>query len=256
MKTKRKEAPTWVFSWRPLGQSRFPKILALVAVTTMFAFFLGSVRIRTTEVSPWAVRKAAVIHVLDDADGRALALRAREGGPFPSRFEPFEWDAFAPLEKAAMEAARAPLPAYVPKLRDLSDEVLAAPPLAEVGVAVLPAPGPAQEAVPAAGNTTLAPVILPLSGVPASAIPHELPPFDGAVDAAMTAEPTRFLVRLDAAGNVLDCVALDGGDENGASALEDWLRGITFAPEPAKTSRWIALGVAFTNQASDGPDLD
>ncbi len=85
-------------------------------------------------------------------------------------------------------------------------------------------------------------------------MPRELPPFDGAVDATMTAEPWRFLVRLDAAGNVQDCVSLAGGDEAGPSPLEDWLRRVPFNPEPAKPSRWIAVGVGFTNQPADGPD--
>jgi hypothetical protein len=51
---------------------------------------------------------------------------------------------------------------------------------------------------------------------------------------------------------VIDCVSLTGGDEAGAPALESWLRGVSFHTESAKTSRWIAVGVGFINQTTDG----
>ena len=70
----------------------------------------------------------------------------------------------------------------------------------------------------------------------------------------MTAEPWHFLVRLDAAGNVMDCVSLAGEAEGDAAPLEAWLRRVSFNPEPKKPSRWIAVGVGFTNQAADGSD--
>jgi hypothetical protein len=73
------------------------------------------------------------------------------------------------------------------------------------------------------------------------------------VDAAMATEPWRFLLRLNAAGSVIDCVSLSGGEVAGAAALDDWLRGVSFPPEPAAPDRWIAVGLGFSNQAADGP---
>ena len=249
-KHKRKEAPEWVFPWRPLGQSPFPNWFALLLVGSAFAFFLTSVRIHVTPPTPWATHKASVIQVTDDAEGRALTLRAREGGPFPARFEPAVWEGTAVLKQAAMDAARWSPPAYVPALRDLPDEVTPPLSLAGKGEAVLPKRKPSVNAVPETARLKLAPTLYPLSGISPAAMPRELPAYDGAVDAKMTPEPTRFLVRLDTAGNVRDCVSLAGG----ASPLEDWLRRVTFNPEPAKPSRWIAVGVGFTNQPADGPD--
>jgi hypothetical protein len=108
--------------------------------------------------------------------------------------------------------------------------------------------------VPLAGKRVLVPSLYPLSGITPAEMPQELPPFDGPVNPAMAAESWRFLLRLNAAGGVLDCVSLSGGDEAGASALEDWLRRVSFQPEPAKPTRWIAVGVGFSNQPADGSD--
>lgn len=250
----RKEAPEWVFPWRPLGESRFPKWFATLLVGAAFAFFVTSVRIHVTPPTPWAARKASVIQVTDDAESRALTLRAREGGPFPSRFEPSEWEGDAALEQAAFEATRWSPPPYVPVLRDLPKETPPPMSLAAKGEPVLPKRRPEPVAAPVSVNLKLAPVLVPLSGITAAAMPGKLPPFDGAVDATMTAEPWRFLVRLDAAGNVQYCISLAGGDEAGPSPLEDWLRRVLFKPEPAKPARWIAVGVGFANQPADGTD--
>lgn len=249
-KHKRKEAPEWVFPWHPLGESAFPKWFALLVVGGAFAFFLTSVRIRVTPPSPWAARKASVIQVTDDADGRALTLRAREGGPLPSRFNPSEWEGAVALERAAFESVRWTPPPYQPVLRKLPDQ--ATPPLrlAAKGEAVLPKRKPLTEAAPVSTGLRLAPTIFPLSGITAASLPAGLPAYDGVVDKAMTAELSRILVRLDAAGNVQDCVSLTGG----TSPLEEWLRRISFNPEPAKPSRWIVVGVGFANQPADGTD--
>ena len=255
IKHKRKEAPEWIFPWRPLGQSSFPKVFAILLVGGFFAFFLSSVRIRVAPPSTWAARKASVIQVTDDAEGRALTLRAQEGGPFPSRFEPSGWEGLVALEQTAFEAVRGTRPPYVPVLRNLPEEK-GIPPvkLAAKGEAVLPKRLAAVAPAPAPLKLKPAPVLFPLSGIPLAAMPRELPPFEGALDAATSAEPWRFLVRLDSAGHVQDCVSLAGGDEAGPPPLEAWLRRVSFHPEPAKPSRWIAVGVGFTNQPADGTD--
>jgi hypothetical protein len=252
MKIKRQEAPDWIFPWRPTGEPLFPKLLALAAVSVMFALMLSALRVRTVVASPWAGRKASVIQVLDDVDGRALTLRAREGGPFPSRFEPAEWPVFATLEKAALDAARAPLPPYVPALRELPPEITRSPALAEPGKVVLPTPTAPSPTAMVADHGPLKPRILPLSGINTASIPDELPAFSGEVTPSMAADAVRFLIRIDAAGYLTDCLSLDAGDEAGPSPLETWLRGIRFKPDPSKTTRWAAVRVAFTNPPAHG----
>ena len=77
----------WVFRWRPLRQPLLPKLFALALVGAGFAFLVTSVRVRVKALEKSTPRKASVIYLRDDAQGRALSLRAQEGGPFPSRFE-------------------------------------------------------------------------------------------------------------------------------------------------------------------------
>lgn len=256
IKHKRREAPEWVFPWRPLRGASISKWPAILLVGGVFAFFLSSVRIRVSPPVSWAARKATVIHVSDDAEGRALTLRAIEGGPFPSRFEPSAWEGAVALEQAAFEAARWTPPPYVPVLRELPE--MTTPPLRISAMAgpVLPTRRATTEAAPAPLKLKPGPVLYPLSGITKAGMPRELPPFEGPVDAAMTAEPWRFLVRLDAAGRVRECVSLAGGAEGGQPQLEDWLRGVSFQSEPKTPGRWIAVGVGFTNQPAESPPTD
>jgi len=253
MKSKRQEAPQWVFSWKNPPGAPLTKALVWLIVGGAFAFFLSSVRIHVTPPEPWAGRKATMIQVADDEEGRALTLEAREGGPFPSRFEPSEWRGAAALERSVMEPARWSPPAYVSALRDLPSENKAAPVLlAREGAAVLPKRILTETITRETANLKLAPVLSPLSGISVSGIPDKLPPFQGTVDPAMTSVPWRFLLCLDSVGSVRECVSLAGGNEAGPSPLELWLRGLTFKPDAGKTTRWITLEVGFTNQVANG----
>lgn len=258
IKRMRKEAPEWVFSWRRPKASRFPKWFATLLVGAAFAFLLTSVHIRVVPPTPWASRKASLIRVTDDTDSRALTLRAREGGPFPSRFEPSEWMGIASIEKASLAATRWSPPPYVPTIRDLPDQEPAPTlRLATKGEPVFPRHAPKQQSTGQPAKLKLAAVLYPLSGITAAAIPNNLPSFDGTVDATMTAEPWRFLIQLTPAGNVMHCVSLTDADEAGVKRSEQlatWLRRVQFNPEPGKPSRWIAVGVGFTNQAANGTE--
>lgn len=255
IKHKRAEAPEWVFRWRRPGNPALAKWIAVLVTAGLFALLLTVVRVRVSSPIRWAAPKAAAIYVSDDAEGHALALRAREGGPFPSRFLPSRWEGAAALEQAVFEAARWTPPPYVPVLRDLPENAPEPLQLAARGEPVLPKRRPASAGVPAPVKLTPAPVITPLSGIRTDQIPRDLPPLGVPMDAAMTQQTWRFLVRLDALGHVRDCVSLAGGDEAGLPPIGTWLRQVTFNPEPGNPSRWIAVGVGFINQpATDGTD--
>lgn len=254
IKHLRMAAPTWIFVWRQPRTSLLRNGFIVLTVAGTFVVFLTCVHIRMVPLVPWVTHKAAVIQVADDAEGRALTLQAREGGPFPSRFDPTAWDGAAALEQSAFEVARWRPPPHVPNLRELPERANPSVKLALQGESTLPEIKPELRRVPVFGKLKLAPVLSPLSGNSSVVIPMQLPIFEHAVDAKLTDESWRFLLRLDRAGMVQDCVSLGGGDETGAPLLEAWLRRVTFNIESGKASAWIAVGVAFTNQPADGPE--
>jgi len=252
IKHKRREAPEWVFPWKQPGRPMASKWIPFLLVTLVFIYILTSVRIHVTPPKPWSALNASLIQVLDNEQGMALTLRAREGGPFPSRFEPRDWAAAPRLEQALADAGHwSPRP-YSPTLRDLPHSPMStAVRLAEEGKPVLPKRVDQPPANPVSAPLKPGPVLRPLSRISAAEVAGALPAFDAAVDAAMIAEDWRFLIQLDATGNVSECISLAGGDEAGQTSLIDWLRRVTFKPDLGKASRWIALGVEFTNQSAD-----
>jgi hypothetical protein len=249
-------APEWVFRWTAGKRPLLPKLFAVVLVGAAFAFFITSARIRVTALEKSTPRKASVIYLREDAEGRALTLRAREGGPFPSRFEPSQWEGMAALESSALDAVRFQPPPYVPALADLpAGNLVQNVELAAKGQSFFPKRNPPSAHPQEHPKLKLAPLLYPLSGISAATLPEALPPFAAAVDGAMSSASWRFLVRLNPDGGVAECVSLEKGGEPGAPELEAWLHKIPFKPELAKPFRWIAVGIGFTNQpVADGPD--
>ena len=247
--------PEWFFRWRPLGSPLFPKLIALVLVGGCFVFLVTSVRIRVTPPEKVSPRRASVIYLGSDLQGRALSLKAQEGGPFPSRFDLSQWGGLGELERAAMEAIRFQVPAYQPKIE-------AMPPVNEIkplslaprGERFFPARPQAPEVPLEVTPLKLAPVLYPLSGISGDALPADLPVFEPLVDPEMASGTSRFLLRLNAQGGVAECVSLEKGGGNGAQELEKWLHRIRFKPDSGSISRWIAVGIGFTNQPADGTD--
>ena len=155
--------PEWIFRWRGSRRPLFPRLFALVLVGGVFTLLVTTVKIRVEAPEKSSLRKASVIYLTDDAQGRALTLRAQEGGPFPSRFVLSQWAGLAELEKAAMEAARfQPLP-YVPQLQDLPVERDVPPlELAAKGVAFFPERVPSLVFLPEERPWKVVPVLYPL----------------------------------------------------------------------------------------------
>lgn len=252
---KLKGTPALLFHWRGSNTPLFPKLLALAFSCVVFGLLITTVRIRVVAPQKSTPRKASVIYLGDDLESRALTLRAREGGPFPSRFEPSQWEGLAELETSAMNAIRYQRPPYVPALQDLPQaNQLQASQLAAKGELFFPKRSPVPSPAPDLAKLKLAPALYPISGISNEQIPRELPSFMPAVDAAMSSASWRFLVRLNPEGVVAECVSLEKGGESGAPELEAWLHRVQFKLDPAKPVRWIALGIEFTNQAADGTD--
>jgi hypothetical protein len=156
------------------------------------------------------------------------------------------------LEQSVFAAARWTPPAYQPALRPLPEAAHALPLLVDQGEPVLPRRRAESAESPTAKNLRPTPVLEPLSGIDRDSLPKALPSFDGVVDAALTSETWRFLIRLGPGGEVVDCVSLTGGDEKQQALLATWLRQVVFNQD-AKPDRWISVAVAFLNQEPNPP---
>ena len=255
VKTKLAGSPELVFRWRPVKPQWLPKLIALAFAGVALAGLM-TLRIRVIAPEKTSPRRAAVVYLRDDAQGRELSLRAQEGGPFPARFQLAQWEGLAELERSTMQAARFQPEPYVSPIRELpAENQLQSLEFAAKGQSFFPQRSPASTALPAPAELKLAPRLFPLAGISHETMPLVLPPFDGAVDAEMSSSSWRFLVRLNPDGGVAECVSLvEKVGEVQTPELEAWLHRIEFKAEPGQAFRWIAVGVGFANQPADGTD--
>lgn len=248
-------APEWIFRWRGSKQPFFPRLFAVAAAGSAFTFLITAVSVKVDSPEKTALRRGSLIYLQNDSQGRSLALRASEGGPFPSRFELSQWQGLPDLEAAVISSARYSPPPYVPEISDIPPVNLIRPlQLAARGESFFPERQMMPLVTPNLGEMKVAPVIYPLSGVTEATLPVDLPTFTGAVDSAISSASWRFLVRLNNDGSVAECVSLEKGGEAGAAELEAWLQRIIFKPDFTKPARWISVGIGFTNQPADGTD--
>ncbi|HVJ46093.1 MAG TPA: hypothetical protein VM511_06885 [Luteolibacter sp.] len=245
-------AKLWVFRWRGLDGTPVRGFLALLITAGLFAIFAATVRIRVSAPQQCIERKASFIHLPSGGDGALWTLRAQEGGPFPSKFDPKEWENAGGLSGKLASALNWSAPSYRPSLREL-------PPSQENGSLSLAQKSPVFPQRPAnvsgvvAGPPAkLVPMVFPLTGTPMASMPAHLPPFPKEIDAAMAAGAWRFLIRLNPSGAVEECVPLL--DQKGAGDLASWLRGLNFGADTAKKSPWIGIGLGFTHARTDGSD--
>ena len=243
----------WIFAWRPLNSPIVPKLIALTIVSAAFALLITSLRIRVVGPEKSAPRRAGLIFLRDDIQGRALTLRAREGGPFPSRFDLAEWSGMAALEAESFAAVAYRPPRYVPKLQELpNDLAIVSPKLAPAGERFFPIRKRPVMEPPSFLPVKLVPQLRPLSPMAAAAVPPNLPPFPDHIDRTFTVPSWRLMIRLNADGGVTECVSLEKGGEAAAQVIGSWFRKIAFKPAPEIPSRWLAFLLEFSNQPADG----
>lgn len=241
-----------VFSWEARSAPQLPKIWAILIALGFFAFLIQSVHIRFGEPIGVVIRKGSVIQLPAAYAGVDWALRAEEGGPFPSRFEPSEWAPIAAVEAAVMAELQWQVPGYQPALKALPEsDAPAVPPLVLPGERRLPERPFAPKPVVRPVTMRVVPLLYPLSGIAMEELPEALPAFELAESGLNTGTALRFLLRISSSGRVTECVPLAGRfpEEQG---IETWLQAVHF---PAvREERWVALAVGFMNQAPDGTD--
>jgi hypothetical protein len=240
----------WVFRWKPRGSPWVPKVLAVGIVSVGFALLL-KVKIQVVNPVRESSATASVMILRNDALGRALAQRAVEGGPFPSSFDLSQWEGMAALEAEASAALKVQARPHTAELLPLEETVLLRPlELAAKGKSFFPPNVAEAEEPPMAGIGRVQPLLFPLSGGSRDDLPKDLPPFDSGSEA----EDWRFLLRLNAAGEVTECISLESAGKPAPEALERWVRQLAFRPAANQKSRWFGVDVVVTNLALDRND--
>jgi hypothetical protein len=248
-------SPELIFSWRKVEPPVIPRLLALGIGAALVGFLIGAVRIQVLAPEKISMRQASLIYLRDDAEGRAWTLLAQEGGPFPARFEPHQWQGLAELENTALDAVRFKPRPYLPAMQDLPrPNQLDSLNLAAKGEVMLPQRRAAPLPIPDLIELKLAPVIGALSGISPAETPRDLPAFEPTVTAEMAAVSWRFILELDPSGTVIECIPLAKANAADVTVLENWLSRISFPPHKGPSSRWIAVQIAFTNQPLDGTE--
>jgi len=244
-----------LFHWLSPSNSLVTTCAPIVLATLVFAVLLGLVRIKVAAPQFKMASKASWMLLPASANGVSWALRAKEGGPMLARYEPTEWQGYAPLAQESLLATRLPALAYGPSLRPLPGIPLAqAQALADKGEAVLPRRVPISAARQNLPAGRLAPALYPLSALGTSSLPHDLPTFTGEVDSALAATDWRFLLRLHPDGGVAEAVSLTRATGTAAAPLENWLHGVVFDPKLAADGGWLAVGIRFNNSPANGTD--
>lgn len=247
--------PEWMFPWRRSESAFFSTLFAAIIGGCLFALAFASVTVKLSVPKPQVPRKASLIYLTNSNEGRALALKAQEAGPFPSRFRPTQWEGMAALEATLMATTRLPHEIYTTKLQALPKTPLThkAPLLLEPEM-VFPKSVATEKAPESAQRMKLTPQLFPLSGIKAQDLPNALPEYLGGVEGGIASASWRFLLELDATGKVGECISLEKGGDPGALDLQKWLQSIRFPTASSPHARWISVGIGFTNQADNGPD--
>lgn len=237
----------WIYDWKQPTRSLLHSWSALVIVAVVFAALFVAIRVRLEEPVERAVPAAVRMQVGDGELGHSLTQRAMAEGPFPSRFEPGDWEGFGGLRETLRKSTDAELTPHQPRLLPFPEPPATPPLLARRGEPVLPqrpleVKGPAMP-----GDWRPVPVLSVLDGMAPTELPTALPPWEGEPPADLTVARWRCLLELDARGRVLQCIPLNGG---AAPQLTSWMRGLVFRPAaPEQERRWVAVAVSFEHRA-------
>ncbi len=245
--------PEWMFPWRRSESAFFSTLFAAILGAGLFAIAYASVNVKLSVPRSQVQRKASLVFLTNSSEGRALALKAQEGGPFPSRFRPAQWEGMAALEATMMAATRLPKETYLTHLKSLPDSPFTDwIPLREEPEMVFPRSAATIKKPENTQRVRLTPQLFPLSGISSEDLPQVLPEYLGRVEGASNS--WRFLLEIDENGNVGECISLEKGGDAGALDLQKWLQSMRFPMVAPRTARWISIGIGFTNQADNGPE--
>lgn len=246
----------WIFDWRGRAEDRKSTAwMALGVVTIVFALMIGAIRIRIAATPSRPAQQASAARVANDSIGRMLRSQAREGGPFPSRFDPGSWDAYPAIERPAIEPALPGLTPYEPVLLPLPERGRTAP-LTDAGMPVLPKPPKPDVPAPTVDRTGTIPTLTVLTGIRSIDLPLSLPNLPDEALSVVAAASPNVLIHIDRSGAVMDATILDPLDPGISTLLRNWMRGLIFQADAAEAGRRGVVIIGTQPDPANGTDLD
>lgn len=235
------------FSWRVPESSGWSTTVAVVLVALITTGLLGTLRVRVVPPPRVIERRANLVMLPQSDEGRAWAISVDEQGPFPAKFDPTTDPGLQAIEEQA-RLEDVPRDRYRPPLRDLPQESgVSSVPVGLRGERFFPREATENPVGGAAPVLVMAPVLLPLSQLPASAWPSQFPFFESTVSPAMASKTWRYMVEIGPAGRVLRQQPIEVGDDDASREairlLGEWIARIRFGA--AAQPGWIAVEVAF-----------
>jgi len=239
------------FAWMLPEASGWAVFMAILIAGALAAFLFVSLRVRVVPPPRVIERKAEVILIPSGDAGREWEIRAREAGPFPTRFEPTSWPGFRQIEESALAGLQTPGTRRAELHEWPAEQAAIATPVAMKGQRILPKVDWRPEAPPIRTGDARKGWDLELQRLtvlPEDAWPTVLPEFIGELDPTTAAVSWRFLVQINPDGRVEQCLMLNASSEAGGEPLEQWLRGVKFGPSAAKAG-WIGVGILFKRKS-------
>jgi len=242
-----------IFEWRKPRARRFGKLGMLAFAVGIFIFPLSMIRINLGKPPIQETHAASLMLLTPENDPMYWLGMARDLGPFPTRFDPADWEASRLRVADVLDGVRnRSIPPHQPRYLDFPSE--ASPPsipLVVKGSRILPVVEPPEFKPMQAVRVRPAPSLYPLS-VDAAELPETRPPFRVEVTPEMAAQAWRFLLQISPDGAVLHAVALIGQNAPGRTDLIDWLQAHRFPAKEQPHDRWVAVAVTFQNQPANG----
>lgn len=239
-----------IFDWSEVEAHRGWKGAAVLIAALCFGFALSLIRVDFDFRKLASVKSASVLYLPDQETGRTWRMIAEEEGPFPGRLEiSGEHDVLEDFGSNALIEGDA-WNGYEIEMRSLEpDSAAANQRIAVQGQRYLPKIFKSPPAVTEPGKSALGrkPILIPYTKESEKWLPAEIPEFQAVAKGEADVSGWRFVLNLNGQGRVVECIAINGGDDEGLTEITAWLKGLQFQQAEEK-ERWLGLRVELLNQ--------
>ena len=239
-----------IFDWSDADSHRGWKGASVLIAALGFGFLLSAIHVDFDFRELSSVKTASVLYLPDQEAGRTWRMIAEEEGPFPGRLEiSGEHDVLEEFGSTALIEGDA-WNTYEIAMRSLEpDSVKANHRIAVQGQRYLPKifKSTPEATVPDKATVGQKPLLIPYTKESEKWLPTELPEFQHETKREIDVSGWRFVLNLNDQGRVVECMAINGGDDEGLAEITAWVRGLQFQ-KAEQEERWMGLRVEILNK--------